>query len=140
MAAKKKKPKGDAPSERMLSIATHPIFKKWEAALKNFERTIEKRSRGEVEQPKVWKAYDKASDAYNWLRALPFEPAELEHEHERLSRVHARKEEAEAGAAAYREANRRAELAALNELEDSDPHVRYVPGIGYVQGRRVVSR
>lgn len=127
---------GSPDAKRLIGIVRDPIYKKWAAALRAYERTLEKRAKEEVDRQAVWRAHDKASKAYNWLPALPLTPAELEQEHAQLSALNARKAETEAGASATRAAGRRAELAALDAAEAE--HTVYVPGVGYVRGKRVI--
>lgn len=127
---------GSPDAARLIGIVRDPIYKKWAAALRAYERTLEKRAKEEVDKTAVWRAHDKASKAYNWLSALPLTPAELAEEYAQLSALSARKAETEAGASAYRAAARRTELAALDAAEAE--HTVFVPGIGYVRGKRVI--
>lgn len=125
--------------ERKLKIIRDPLYKQWSAALKAFDRALVKRSRNELEQPKVWKARDKASELRHWLRELPFTPEELLEENQRYATLLGRIDQAEAGAAAAREAYRAAQLRELDEQERNSP-VRYDSTIGeFVQGRRVLN-
>jgi len=133
MAAKKK-----STDARRLAIVADPIWKRWQSALRAYERALQKRSRNEIEQAATWKASEKALDAYNWLRALPLDAAELAEELSRLNLIASHKQEAEDGAAAVRAGERRAALGALDEERDNDPHTRYVPGLGYARGRRLL--
>lgn len=135
-----RKTKAQPVPARMLAIVRDPLYKKWGAALRAYERAVDKRSRDEIELSTVQKARDKALDAYNWLRALSLTPDELEQEYARLRAINEQLAAAEGGARAARHAARQAELDALDRIERDEPHTRYVPGLGYVRGKRVVSQ
>jgi hypothetical protein len=134
-----KRSKTEVPA-RLIQIVRDPIYKRFIAALRAYERAIDKRSKDQLELSQVHKAREKALDAYNWLRALDLSPAELEQEHARIGAVGQQLAAAEVAAAAVRHAARRAQRDELGELERVDPHTRYVPGIGYVRGRRVIDQ
>lgn len=120
-------------------VAALPYYRKWLTAIKAYERAIEKRSRDEIEQVKVWRARDSADDALSWLRGR-VSAAELAEEERRLSRANTLALEAETTAAGARQAYRRAELDRIDAEERDDVHTHYVPGVGYVRGKRVISR
>lgn len=118
-------------------VAALPYYRKWLTAIKAYERAIEKRSREEIEQVKVWRARDNADDALSWLRGRISE-LEMNEEQQRLARANVLALEAETSAAGARQAHRRAELERIDAEERGEVHTHYVPGVGYVRGKRVL--
>lgn len=132
------KRKNDDP--RRLSIVRSPVYKGWTRALRAYESALSKREDNAIEARAVWRARDKAEDALNFLRALPLSPDELAEEQARLGALKLRGAQVEVTAQQARVAARAAELRELEQLERDDPHTRYVPGVGYVRGKRVFSQ
>lgn len=133
-----KRSSATADDVRRMEIARSAIYKKWLTALRTYERTIDKRAQNEVEQKAVWRARDKASDAYNWLSALPFTQDELAQEHLKIGALGPRAEQADESAREVRKALIQAEIDRIDEDARNEPHTRYVEGVGYVRGGRVI--
>ncbi len=138
--AKKGKAKASSDDARRLEIARSPIYKKWIKALRAVQTALDKYARNDLERKQLIRAFDKGSEAYNWLAALPLTQAENDEEHAKLVELRGQIDVAEEKAKDMRAELRRAELERIDELEREQRagETRYVPGVGYVQGGRVI--